>query len=125
LSKATEYRANAEICRRMADKAQNEEDRRAWLEMAQSWSFLTKLDDVVPPERSSTVEPRTKQFSVAANEWYANAWRAFLEIVRHPKTSLDSASSAISRMPRTLVRIGNDLTTKLSSAYTSISRLLK
>lgn len=29
----------------MADKASNEPERRAWLEMAESWSFLTKLED--------------------------------------------------------------------------------
>jgi hypothetical protein len=125
LSKAAEYRTNAEICRRMADKAQNEEDRRAWLEMAQSWSFLTKLDDVVPQERSSAVESETSPFSGVVKEWYASVSRAFLEIVRHPKTSLDTASSAISRMPRVLVGIANDVMTKLFSAYTSISRLLK
>ena len=50
MNEAAKYRANAELCRRMADKAQNEQDRRAWLEMAQSWSFLTKLEHVVPSE---------------------------------------------------------------------------
>jgi hypothetical protein len=45
MSEADEYRANAENCRRMADRASNEHDKRAWLEMAQSWSFLTKLED--------------------------------------------------------------------------------
>ena len=125
MSKATEYRANAEICRRMADKAQNEEDRRAWLEMAQSWSFLTKLDDVVPQERSSAIEHETSPFSGVAGQWYASVSRAFLEIVRHPKMSLDTASRAISRVLRGSVRIGNDLRARLISAYASISRLLK
>jgi hypothetical protein len=125
VSKAAEYRTNAEICRRMADKAQNDEDRRAWLEMAQSWSFLTKLDDVVPPERSSVVKYETNPFSGATKQRLARVSRAVLETVRHPKTSLAIASSAISHMPRALARIGTDVTTKLISAYASISRLLK
>lgn len=108
VSKAAEYRTNAEICRRMADKAQNEEDRRAWLEMAQSWSFLTKLDDVVPPEKSGAAEYETSPFSRASKERYATV-----------------SSTVISRMPRAFVRVGNDLRTRLSSAYTAISRLLK
>jgi hypothetical protein len=125
VSKAAEYRTNAEICRRMADKAQNEEDRRAWLEMAQSWSFLTKLDDVVPPERSGAAEYETSPLSDAGEEWPASVPRAVLEIVRRPKSSIDSASTVVSRMPRVFVRVGSGLRTRLSSAYTSISRLLK
>lgn len=45
MTTAQEYRANAETCRRMADVAPNERDKRAWLEMAQTWSFLIKLED--------------------------------------------------------------------------------
>jgi hypothetical protein len=50
VNKPAEYRANAETCRRMAVKAQNDGGKPAWLDMAQSWSFLTKLEDVVPPK---------------------------------------------------------------------------
>ena len=42
-----EYRANLAVCRRMADKAQNEREKRAWLEMAESWRLLIICDDVI------------------------------------------------------------------------------
>jgi hypothetical protein len=40
MSEATEYRANLTVCRQMADKAPNEQDKRAWLDLAESWRLL-------------------------------------------------------------------------------------
>ena len=39
MSEAEDYRANLEVCRRMAEKAPNDE-KRAWLDMAESWKIL-------------------------------------------------------------------------------------
>ena len=40
MSEAEDYRANLEVCRRMAEKAPNELEKRAWLDMAKSWKIL-------------------------------------------------------------------------------------
>ena len=40
MSKADDYRANLAVCWRMADKAPNEREKRAWLDMAESWRLL-------------------------------------------------------------------------------------
>lgn len=100
MNQAAEYRTNAEICRRMADKAKTEEDKRAWLEMAQSWSFLTKLEDVVPLESFDAPEHPTNAFKIISRNRYSDALLA-------------------------LVRIVDGLRPKLNSTYSSVSRLLK
>jgi hypothetical protein len=38
------YRANLEVCRRMARGAPNEQQKRAWLDMAESWRLLIITD---------------------------------------------------------------------------------
>jgi hypothetical protein len=95
VNKAAEYRANAEICRRMADKAESESDKRAWLEMAQSWSFLIKLEDVVPPEASNAANQGKDQRGTLAGKGYSEASLALVSIVNRLKTMLDSAYSSI------------------------------
>jgi hypothetical protein len=40
MSEADDYRANLAVCWRMADKAPNEREKRAWLDMAESWRLL-------------------------------------------------------------------------------------
>jgi hypothetical protein len=37
-----EYGARAERCRRMAEQARDETDKRAWLELAEEWSRLIR-----------------------------------------------------------------------------------
>ena len=93
VNKAAEYRANAEICRRMADKAESESDKRAWLEMAQSWSFLIKLEDVVPPKTSAN--QGMDQLGIFAGKRYSGALPALISIVNRLKTTLNSAYSSI------------------------------
>ena len=39
MSEAEDYRANLEVCRRMAEKAPNELEKRAWLDMANLGRF--------------------------------------------------------------------------------------
>lgn len=94
-NKAAEYRANAEICRRMADKAQSEGEKSAWLDMAQSWSFLTKLEDVVPPEAFDAAKQRNDQRGNLAGKRYSEASLALVNIVNRLKTMLDSAYASI------------------------------
>jgi hypothetical protein len=96
VNQAAEYRTNAEICRRMADKAKTEEDKRAWLDMAQSWSFLTKLEDVVPVERADASERRTNQF----NNKYSEPLLTVVRIVDRLRPKLNSAYSSVSRLLR-------------------------
>ena len=84
----------------MADKAQTAEDKRAWLDMARSWSFLTKLEDVVPTEEIDTAERSYNQFNVIARGRYSDASLA-------------------------LARMVNRLRAKLNSTYYSVLRLLK
>ena len=98
MNNAAEYRTNAEICRRMADKAKTEEDKRAWLDMAQSWSFLTKLEDVVPVERIDAPERRTNQFNIIARNRYSDALLAVVRIVDQLRPKLNSAYSSVSRL---------------------------
>jgi hypothetical protein len=40
MPEADQYRANLTACRRMADKSQDEREKRAWLDMAESWRLL-------------------------------------------------------------------------------------
>jgi hypothetical protein len=44
MSEADDYRANLAVCWRMADKAPNEREKRAWLDMAESWKLLIITD---------------------------------------------------------------------------------
>lgn len=100
MNQAAEYRTNAEICRRMADKAQTEADKRAWLEMAQSWSFLTKLEDFVPLETIEAPERRTNQFNIIARNGYSDALLAVVRIVDRLRPKLNSAYSSVLRLLR-------------------------
>ncbi len=93
VNKAAEYRANAEICRRMADKSESESDKRAWLEMAQSWSFLIKLEDVVPPKTSA--DQGMDPLGIFAGKRYSAPLVALVSIINRLKTTLDSAYSSI------------------------------
>ena len=99
MNQAAEYRTNAEICRRMADKAKTEEDKRAWLDMAQSWSFLTKLEDVVPVEKVDAPE-RTSQFNIIPRNRYSEPLLAVVRIVDRLRPKLNSAYSSVSRLLR-------------------------
>jgi len=45
MSEIDEYRANLAVCWRMANKAPNEQEKRAWLDMAESWRLLIITDD--------------------------------------------------------------------------------
>ena len=108
MNEAAKYRANAELCRRMADKAETEQDRRAWLEMAQSWSFLTKLEDVVPLEKRDPDELGISQFNSPTRKSYSDASLALVGTVNRLK-----------------VRIGNPLKAKLDFVYSWVSKLLK
>jgi len=45
MSEADQYRANMTVCRQMADKAPNEQDKRAWLDLAESWRLLVIARD--------------------------------------------------------------------------------
>jgi hypothetical protein len=98
VNQAAEYRTNAEICRRMADRAQTEEDRRAWLDMAQSWSFLTKLEDVVPTEEIETAERDNSQFNVIARGTYSDASLALARMVNRLRAKLNSTYSSVLRL---------------------------
>jgi hypothetical protein len=100
VNQAAEYRTNAEICRRMADKAKTEEDKRAWLDMAQSWSFLTKLEDVVPVERADASERRTNQFNIITRNRYSEPLLTVVRIVDRLRPKLNSAYSSVSRLLR-------------------------
>jgi hypothetical protein len=106
MNSAAEYRANAEICRRMADKTPNERDKSAWLEMARSWSFLTKLEDVVPSDELN---------AAAAREHGADQ---FSPIVRDIRKKWP-------RMALALGKVVSGLGAKLDAAFSSISTLLK
>jgi hypothetical protein len=108
MNEAAKYRANAELCRRMADKAENEQDKRAWLEMAKSWSFLTKLEDVVPLEKRDAVELSTGPFNTTTRKRYSDASLALVKTVNRLK-----------------VRVGKPLKARLNSVYSSVSSLLK
>lgn len=100
MNQAAEYRTNAEICRRMADKAKTEEDKRAWLDMAQSWSFLTKLEDVVPVERADASERRTNQFNIITRNRYSEPLLTAVRIVDRLRPKLNSVYSSVSRLLR-------------------------
>ena len=45
MSEIDEYRANLAVCWRMANKAPNEQEKRAWLDMAESWRLLIITGD--------------------------------------------------------------------------------
>ncbi len=45
LSKAEQYRANAETCRGMAERLAREEDKAVWLDLAESWLLLIHPDE--------------------------------------------------------------------------------
>jgi hypothetical protein len=100
VNQAAEYRTNAEICRRMADKAKTEEDKRAWLDMAQSWSFLTKLEDVVPVESFDAPEHLTNPFKITSRNKYSEALLAVVRIVDRLRPKLNSAYSSVLRLLR-------------------------
>jgi len=44
MSEVDEYRANLAVCWWMANKATNEQEKRAWLDMAESWKLLIITD---------------------------------------------------------------------------------
>jgi hypothetical protein len=48
-SVSEDYRANLEVCRRMAERAPNGVEKRAWLDMAESWRVL-----LIAHQQSST-----------------------------------------------------------------------
>jgi hypothetical protein len=103
MNEAAEYRANAEICRRMADKAQNEQDKRAWLEMAQSWSFLTTLEDVVPfDERKDPRALDTNWLSAIVQGKKNRYSRILIGIFGVVRTRLEAALSSILRGSKSL-----------------------
>jgi hypothetical protein len=54
MSEADDYRASLEVCWRMAAKATNERERRAWLDMAESWKLLVITADYADPPAAQT-----------------------------------------------------------------------
>jgi hypothetical protein len=44
MSKCEEYRRNAALCQRRADESTNEDDKRQWLRLVQSWLGLMWTD---------------------------------------------------------------------------------
>jgi hypothetical protein len=98
MNDAAKYRANAELCRRMADEAQCEPDRRAWLEMAQSWSFLTKLEDVVPFEGFAV--SRAGHDKSQLNQLIRDITLAAAGAVNSLRTMLDATLASVSRRLR-------------------------
>lgn len=44
MTRCDEYRRNAEECQRMADNTSNENDRRAWLRLAESWMRMVRKE---------------------------------------------------------------------------------
>ncbi len=103
MNEAAEYRANAELCRRMADDAQNEQDKRAWLEMARSWSFLTKLEDVVPSDGLDAPRARDTSPLGAIVRGSRNKYSlAVTDIFGVVSTVLEAALSSISRASKSL-----------------------
>ena len=52
LSKAEQYRANAETCRGMAERLAREEDKAVWLDLAESWLLLIHPDEDASEDQS-------------------------------------------------------------------------
>jgi hypothetical protein len=44
MTRADEYRRNADECQRMADNTSNDHDRRAWLRLAESWMRMVRKE---------------------------------------------------------------------------------
>ena len=59
MAETDDYRGNLAACWRMAEKASNEVEKRAWLEMAESWKLLII---------SSYEGPTSKDFETASHE---------------------------------------------------------
>lgn len=47
MRKSEEYRVHAAECQRMADATVNQDDRRAWLQMAESWLRMAGQADLI------------------------------------------------------------------------------
>ena len=58
MSKADEYRRNAEECSRMAQATRNPEDKAAWLRLADSWLRMLRPDAVRAPGSMSGFSDR-------------------------------------------------------------------
>jgi hypothetical protein len=48
MSDADNYRANVAACRRRADESSEASEKRAWLDMAESWRLLLICSEVLP-----------------------------------------------------------------------------
>ena len=44
MNRSDEYRRNADECQRMADNTSNENDKRAWLRLAESWMRMVRRE---------------------------------------------------------------------------------
>jgi hypothetical protein len=64
VSKANEYRANAEECRRMADSTKNALQKDMWCDMSESWLGMighAEREDFATEEREhGTKQPQSK-----------------------------------------------------------------
>jgi hypothetical protein len=52
MSKQDQYRANATLCQRHADESDNDDEKRQWLHMAQSWIGLIQINESVDAFRA-------------------------------------------------------------------------
>jgi hypothetical protein len=97
MSEIRDNRANLSLCWRMAEQAPSELERRAWLDMAESWRLLVITDDPwsigdlfdahqrVSPFRNSVID------TAGMHCWFAVRWRRYLlkyRMIREKAASL-------------------------------------
>ena len=56
MNKFDEFRHNADECLRMAERTANENDRRAWLRLAEAWLRMIRPDQAESAERHTPAE---------------------------------------------------------------------
>jgi hypothetical protein len=66
MSKYTEYSRAAEECSKMSDSALSENERRAWLKLAESWLRLARTL-ATEPDRERQFETAVKQRGTGQN----------------------------------------------------------
>ena len=83
MSEVDEYRANLAVCWRMANKAPNEQEKRAWLDMAESWRLLIITDQQWSTGEQFDSAPRG--YGTGALKPIPDVWKASLFVQLRPR----------------------------------------
>ena len=76
MAETDDYRGNLAACWRMAEKASNEVEKRAWLEMAESWKLLIISGYEGLPSTISKLRPMRSIGADVAGRWIRAQFRS-------------------------------------------------